>query len=140
MADECILVFELEPAVPFTVANGSAGTNIEKGALMEIADPFTVGAATGDDCKVIGIAAEEKIGGDGKTAMGVYMRGIFKGTAGASGVTVGRAIICDEGTGSENEMVVGDANSEGIIGTALETATDRETFLFLLNPINPVLA
>lgn len=137
MALEADLQYELEPAVPFTVADG---TGIEKGAFMEISDPMTVATATGDDAKVIGIAKREKIASDGQVKLAVYLRGIFRGFAGAAGVTVGRAIILDEGTGTFNELVIADANSEGIIGTALETATDGESFLFLLNPINPVLA
>jgi len=137
MALECTLHTELELPVPFTVADGAG---IEKGSVMEISDPNTVAVTNGDDDKIIGIAAEEKIASDGKTKLGVYMRGIFRGYAGAAGVTVGRAIISDTATGAANELVVADANSEGIIGTALETATDGQTFLFLLNPINPRLA
>jgi len=137
MALECTLHTELELPVPFTVADGAG---IEKGSVMEISDPNTVAVTNGDDDKIIGIAAEEKIASDGKTKLGVYMRGIFRGYAGAAGVTVGRAIITDTATGAANELVVADANSEGIIGTALETATDGQTFLFLLNPINPRLA
>tara|TARA_B100001964_G_C13645814_1_gene342549 strand:- start:51 stop:464 length:414 start_codon:yes stop_codon:yes gene_type:complete len=137
MALECSLHTELELPVPFTVADGAG---IEKGSVMEISDPNTVAVTNGDDDKIIGIAAEEKIASDGKTKLGVYMRGIFRGYAGAAGVTVGRAIISDTATGAANELVIADANSEGIIGTALETATDGQTFLFLLNPINPRLA
>ena len=137
MALECTLHTELELPVPFTVADGAG---IEKGSVMEISDPNTVAVTNGDDDKIIGIAAEEKIASDGKTKLGVYMRGIFRGYAGAAGVTVGRAIISDTATGAANELVIADANSEGIIGTALETATDGQTFLFLLNPINPRLA
>ena len=137
MALECTLHTELELPVPFTVADGAG---IEKGSVMEISDPNTVAVTNGDDDKIIGIAAEEKIASDGKTKLGVYIRGIFRGYAGAAGVTVGRAIISDTATGAANELVIADANSEGIIGTALETATDGQTFLFYLNPINPVLA
>ena len=137
MALEATLHQELELPIPFTCADGAG---IEKGSIMEISDPNTVAVTNGDNDKIIGIAAEEKINGDGKTKLGVYIRGIFRGYAGAAGVTVGRAIISDTATGAANELVVADANSEGIIGTALETATDGQTFLFLLNPINPVLA
>jgi len=137
MALEAVLIHELEPAVPFTCADG---TGIPKGSILEISDPKTVTITNGDVDKIIGIAAEEKIASDGKTTIGVYMRGVFKGFAGAAGVTVGRAIQTDTGTGAANELVVCDANAEGIIGTALETATDTQSFLFLLNPINPVLA
>jgi len=137
MADETVLIHELEPPVPFTCADGTA---IAKGAILEISDPKTVTTTNGDNDKIIGIAAEEKIADDGITKIPVYMRGVFRGVAGAAGATVGRALITDTGTGTANELVVADANSEGIVGTALETATDRQTFLFLLNPINPVLA
>ena len=137
MANEAILLFELEPPVPFTCSNG---TGIEKGAILEISDPMTVAVTDGDSDKIIGIAAEEKIASDGKTKIAVYMRGIFQFTAGAGGITVGRAFRTDTATGSANEVVVAAANEEGIIGTALETATDLQTFKGLLNPINPVLA
>lgn len=137
MALEAVLIHELEPPVPFTCADG---TGIEKGAILEISDPMTVATTNGDSDKIIGIAAEEKIASDGKTTIGVYLRGIFKGFAGAGGVTVGRAIRTDTATGAANELVVASANEEGIVGTALETATDTQSFMFLLNPINPVLA
>lgn len=137
MALECVLITELEPPVGFTCADG---TGIEKGALLLLTDPMTVATATGDTDEIIGIAAEEKIANDGKTEIGVYLRGIFKGFAGAAGVTAGLAIISDVGTGAPNEMVVADVNSEAIIGIALETATDTQSFKFLLNPINVNLA
>lgn len=137
MADETELLWELEPPVPFTCANG---TGIEKGALLLLTDPMTVATTTGDTDEIIGIAAEEKIASDGKTTIPVYMRGIFKGTAGAAGVTAGLGIISDTATGTANELVNADVNSEALVGIALETATDRETFRFLLNPINVNLA
>jgi hypothetical protein len=137
MALETALIHELEPAVPFTCANG---TGIEKGALLLLTDPMTVATTTGDTDEIIGIAAEEKVASDGKTKIGVYLRGIFKGFAGAAGTTAGLAIISDTGTGAANELVVADVNSEAIVGMALETASDTQSFLFLLNPINVNLA
>jgi hypothetical protein len=131
MADEAVLVFELERPIPMTCADG---TGIEKGAILMITDPFTVATTTGDGDAVIGIAAEEKIANDGKVKIGVYLRGIFKGTAGAAGVTVGKGLITDTATGTANELVDADAGSVNLVGRALETATDRETFLFELNP------
>lgn len=136
MALEAQLVVELELPVAMTCADGAT---IEKGALLEINDPATVTTTNGDSDKIVGIAAHEKISGDGKTTIGVYLRGVFRGHCGTDGVTVGRAIRMDSGAGV-NEFSVASANEEGIVGTAWETATDLETFLFLLNPINPVLA
>jgi hypothetical protein len=137
MAFEAVLVYKLSLPVPFTCADG---TGIEKGALLKIADPATVSVTAGDTDPIIGIAAEEKIANDGKTKIGVYLNGIFKGFAGAAGVTAGMAIISDTSTGAANELVVADINSEHIVGRALETATDTESFLFQLNPFAAQLA
>lgn len=137
MALECELIYETQLPVQFTCADG---TGIEKGSLLKLSDPATVALTTGDTDAIIGIAAEEKVANDGKTKIAVYMAGIFKGYAGAAGATAGMAIISDTGTGAANELVVADVNSEHIVGMALETATDGETFLFQLNPIGLQLA
>ena len=133
MADECTLVFETALPLPFTCADGAG---IAKGAVLMITDLNTVATTTGDGDPVAGIAAEEKILSDGKTKIAVYTEGIFRGTAGAAGVTVGQGIETDTATGSANEIVVITAAEDNCMGTALETATDRQTFLFKLNPTN----
>lgn len=137
MALECTLLVELEPAVSFTCADG---TGIEKGTLLILTDPNTVAVTSGDTDEIIGVAAEEKVANDGKTQIGVYLRGIFRGFAGAAGVTAGLGLISDTGTGAANEIVVADVNSEAILGIALETATDTQSFRFLLQPVNINLA
>lgn len=137
MALECQIIHELEPAVPMTCANGTA---IPKGSVIKITDPNTALITNGDTDPVAGIAAEEKIASDGKTMIGVYRRGIFKGFAGAAGVTAGSSIITDTATGDVNELVNSDVNSEHVAGRALESATDTQSFLFELNPISMNLA
>lgn len=137
MALECVLIHELEPAVPMTCADG---TGIEKGAVLLLTDPNTAATTTGDTDACAGIAKSEKIASDGKVKIPVYKRGIFRGYAGAAGVTAGMGIITDTATGAANELVNADVNSENIVGRALETATDGETFLFELNPIGLQLA
>lgn len=137
MALECTLIRETGVPVPFTCADG---TGIEKGALLVLSDPNTVATTTGDTDAIVGIAAEEKIANDGRTQISVYTEGIFKGYAGAAGVTAGMAIISDTATGAANELVVADINSEHIVGRALETATDGQTFLFELKPFAAQLA
>jgi hypothetical protein len=87
-----------------------------------------------------GIAAEEKVANDGKTKLAVYKRGIFRGFAGAGGVVVGVGLITDTSTGAANELAAADVNSENIVGRALETAADTESFLFELNPFTVNLA
>jgi uncharacterized metal-binding protein len=137
MADECVLIYETGPAIPFTVANA---TGIEKGAVLKLSDPMTAATATGDTDACAGIAAVEKIASDGNTKLAVYREGIFRGVAGVAGVTAGMAIITDVATSSTNRLVVADVNSENIVGTALETATSGETFLFELKPFGIQLA
>jgi len=137
VALETTIVYETSVPIPFTCA---AGTAIAKGALLKLNDVMTVTTNSADNDAIIGIAAEEKTATDGKTKIPVYMTGIFKGYAGAAGVTVGMGIICDAGTGAANELVVADLNSEHIVGMALETAADTKSFLFQLNPIGLQLA
>jgi|TARA_Y100000034_G_scaffold132736_1_gene196438 hypothetical protein len=137
MALETTLVYETSPPIPFTCADG---TGIEKGAVLLLSDPMTAATTTGDTDACAGIAAEEKIANDGRTQLPVYREGIFKGFAGLAGVTVGMGIITDTATGAANELVDADVNSEHIVGIALETATDGESFLFELKPLGLQLA
>jgi len=137
MALETTLVYETGVPIPFTCADGAG---IEKGAVLLLTDPMTAATTTGDTDACAGIAAEEKIASDGRTTISVYREGIFKGYAGAAGVTAGLGIITDTATGAANELVNADVNSENIVGVALETATDGETFLFELKPMSFNLA
>ena len=137
MAKEAVLVIETEKPIPFTCADG---TGIEKGAICKLTSPMTASTADGDTDAIAGIAQSEKIASNGTTTISIYRGGIFRGYAGAAGVTAGSAIITDAGTGDPNELVDADVNSENIVGTALETATDGNTFLFELKPFGINLA
>ena len=137
MALETTLVYETGVPIDFTCADG---VGIEKGAVLVLSDPMTAATTTGDTDACAGIAAEEKIASDGRTSLPVYREGIFRGFAGAAGVTVGMAIITDSATGAANELVVAPINSEHIVGIALETATDGQSFLFELKPMGVQLA
>lgn len=136
MALECILVYETSIPISFKCAD----TAIPKGSILVLTDPNTVAITTGDTDACAGIAAEEYIASSGILKIPVYTSGTFKGYAGAAGVTAGMAIITDTGTGAANELVVADINSEHIVGRALETATDTESFLFELKPFAAQLA
>lgn len=129
MANEAVILVELEPAVGFTVADG---TGIEKGTVLKLTDPMTAIINSGAADAVAGIAAEEKVASDGKTELGVYMRGIFKGTAGGS-ITVGSIIQTETGGTNEFLTCAAATDNAGGCGIALETATDGQTFKFLLN-------
>ena len=122
------LVYERSPPTPFTIADGSAGTNVEKGTLMKISDGAIVAASAGDTDAIAGVLAEEKIGGDGRTKAALYTDGIFKATAGGN-CTVGIGLMSYSSTGDANDVI--DATNAAVgwkcLGTALDTATDGET-------------
>ena len=133
MASETTLVFELEPPIPFTCADGAG---IEKGAILKLTDPMTAELADGDGDVIAGIAAEEKIISDGKTKIGVYRRGIFRGLAGTAITGIGAPIDTHAATGATNEIAICAAGHDNQLGHSLETVADTETFLFELMPIN----
>jgi len=111
MVDEWVLVTETELPISYKVAEA---TTIEKGSLLKLTDSGTaiLSSAAGDP--IAGVAAEEKIGGDGNTDLAVYKRGRF--TAVASGaITVGWPI--QSTVNSANAVVV--AATEAISGAAI---------------------
>lgn len=128
MANALKILTELEPAVGFTVSNS---VGIEKGDLLELADPMTVAKVTGAGPRVIGFAAEEKIANDGKTEIGVYMRAIVKATSGGT-ITAGDVCKAESGT---NELLKGTTSESDtvIFAVAFEDLTDGQTGKFLFN-------
>lgn len=130
MANEAVLIYEVEPPIPFTCADG---TGIEKGAVLKITDPMTASLSDGDADLIAGIAAEEKIANDGKTKIAVYRRGIFKMLAGGA-ITVGLAVNSYSSTGAANEVINASAGHDAILGIAMETIADTETGLIELRP------
>src|SRR3990167_7920594 len=125
MANEAVLIVELEAPVSMTVSNTAA---IEKGTVLKLSDPFTVAAATADNDIFAGIAAEEKIASDGKTKIGVYLSGIFKMTVSATGSTVGKNQVI-KGANTIGDYTTLDGELGYVIGKALETGTNGETIL-----------
>jgi hypothetical protein len=135
MANEATLYIETDNAVEFTCADG---TGIERGTILKLADPMTVSAAAGLNDIVGGIAATEKIASDGKTKIAVYRGGYFKVTASGS-ITVGDSLVIS-GPTANNLLQTAATNAEQIIGIAMETATDGQTFIMQLNPTTMQLA
>lgn len=135
MAYEAVLIHELEPAIPFTVADSGG---IEKGALLKITDPMTAAASAANADVIAGIAASEKITNDGKVKLGVYRRGVFKMTA-TGAVVVGNPVMAGTTGANDDNLVIvavgtlGSASGARTIGTALETVAAGETFLVDVN-------
>jgi len=121
------LVYETDIPIPFTVADGAS---IEKGDFLQLSDPMTVSLISGNDQKVAGIAAEEKIASDGKTTIAVYRRGIFRVEC-ADTCTVGYTLVCK----AKNEVEDYDTLDSEVgkkCGQALETGADGEFILMEL--------
>lgn len=129
MANEAVLVYELDLPIPMTCADGAG---IEKGTLLTITDPATVSATSADNATFIGVAAEEKIASDGKTKIGVYTRGIFKMVVDAGDTTT---VGLDCVVRAANAIGLYDTldDEKGlVVGRALETGAAGESVLVLL--------
>jgi len=127
MANETTLMVETELPINFKCADGAG---IAKGAILKLTESMTAIITSGQNDKVAGIAAEEKIANDGKVTIKVYMGGIFKGVAGAA-VNVGAALMTDA-TANKIETATTGTGASGI-GYALEAPSgDGQTFMFRL--------
>ena len=122
-----VLMVETELPIMMTCADAA----IPKGTILKLATPYTVAAATANDDLFGGIAAEEKVSGDGKLMIAVYRGGIFKVEAGAGGVTVGLPVGMVAANNFKN-CTAHDNDLGYNFGTALETAADTQFFLMEL--------
>ena len=129
MANEATLIHELELPIPFTCADGAG---IEKGTLLKLTDPMTVAAADGAADIIAGVSAEEKIASDGKTKIGVYMRGIFKMLSDGT-VAVGAGVMADGTNPNEYITATAAADAAAVFGISLETVANGETGLVYVN-------
>lgn len=108
--------------VQFTVAEA---TTIEKGTILKLsADPRTVIASSGADV-FAGIAAAEKVGGDGSTKITAYTTGIFDLACSTDAVTLG-ALVSLSGANVIHNAVAADVEGGKVVGKALETGTAGE--------------
>ena len=76
--------------VEYTIATGTAGTNIAKGTIMKIsASAQTIAAASADGDLIAGVLAEEHKGGVGQTKISVLTHFIGE-TYSTTGMTLGQ--------------------------------------------------
>ena len=125
-----VAVLMVETELPIMMQCAEA-TSIPKGTALKLTDPFTVIASSAGDDEFGGIAAEEKIGGDGKLSMAVYRGGIFKVEVGSTGVTVAKPVKLE----AANEFTTSAANDSDLgynFGVSLETGTNGEFVLIEL--------
>lgn len=124
-----VLMLKYNEAIPMACAEGDS---IPKGTVLALTNPFTVIATTNVNDLFGGIAAEEKIGGDGKTTIAVHRTGLWKVECGTNGVTIGLPIVIDDGANEFTDTVANDNDLGYVFGTALETATNGQFFLMEL--------
>ena len=127
MANEAALRVRLEDPIDFTCANTDA---FEKGAFVKIYDPRIASGSEIVLKNCAGIVAREKIASDGRTQVAVYRRGIFDVHA-SGAINAGDAVAMAE----SNDVIAAPVSASGaqIIGSAMETAADNETFQIYLN-------
>ena len=120
MANEAVLVFKLQEAIPFTVANA---TGIEKGAVCKMTSPMTAIISSANNDIIAGIAASEKVASDGKTKLGIFRRGIFK--MALSGLCTVGDPLCSTATAWPNYVNTAGTTMSGskVLGFALETVS-----------------
>ena len=123
-----VAVLMVETELPIMMICADAA--IPKGTILKLSTPYTVAATAAVNDLFGGIAAEEKVSGDGKLQIAVYRRGIFKVEAGST-VTVGLPQVVHQ----LNELTNTAANDNDlgyVFGKALESATDGQFFMFEL--------
>ena len=127
MANEAIIVELLgnqgDP-ISYTVAEA---TTIEKGTLLELEDPRTCKKVSGAGVVLAGIAAAEKVGGDGSTTLAVYTNFIAEMKISAGGTTVLGSGV--RSAGADNTVTVAttlDNETGKSMGRSLETGGNAE--------------
>ncbi len=127
MADEAIIVELLgnqgDP-ISYTVAEA---TTIEKGTVMELEDPRTAKKVSGAGVVIAGIAAAEKVGGDGSTTLAVYTNLICELKTAAGGTSVLGSYV--RSAGADNTIDISttlDDETGKSIGKSLETGGNAE--------------
>ena len=129
MADEAVIKDRLEPAVNFTVTDG---TGIEKGTVMKMTDNRVAIINSGDADIFAGINAREKIASDGRTSTPVFRRGIFLLICSGS-VTTGDAVKISNVVNHISIALVAD-KAGSMVGIALEDGTNGNGIHVDLNP------
>jgi hypothetical protein len=126
MADEAVLVYETEPAIPVVVANANA---LEKGTVLAGADLMVGAASSADNDVFFGITKYEKIASDGTTAVAAYFGGVFKMTiAAGQSTTIGQDVVI-KGANTVGGYSTLDDEKGYKIGKAMETGAAGETVL-----------
>lgn len=137
MADEAEIITLLgnqgDP-VEYTILNGSTGSDIPKGSLMQLSSsPQTVTISSGDGEFFAGILAVEHVGGKGVTKVALITHCVALLTAGTGATTFG----VPQKLSGENLVIDADddtvANSAEVVGMSVETVADGNQGAVIIN-------
>lgn len=103
--------------------------SIDKGAFLTLIDPRAVSGTLASGAVCAGICARDKIAGDGRTRVAVYVQGDFDVVA-SGAIALGAPIVLSGDTNFPNTVKAALTSNSGaaVIGYALETASDAEVF------------
>ncbi len=114
--------------VPFPVANGSA---IAIGDFLELADNMVVTAHSGNtDTPIVGIAAHEKVAGDGHLFITGITNCIFKALVDAGACTIGDLVSMGSTAGEVETGTSLDFEKGFTVGFAYTNGASGHTSLF----------
>ena len=117
MANEAILRTRFSNPVDFTCNE----TAMEKGTVLKLSGAITVGPCSADGDIFVGVLAREKISGDGRTQVAVYVDGIFDFQV-TDAVTAGSQVSIS-GANVLKVFTAGDSEDGVAFGKTLETAS-----------------
>lgn len=133
MANEAILVQDLEYRhLEVTMADGAAGTDIEKHTVLKLSDPNTGAASSADGDLFLGILLTENVGGDGTVRYAVSRHGVWDMKDSGAGITAGDMVKISGAnliaTADDDQV---EKHSE-VVGMALQTAAASEVIEVLV--------
>ena len=134
MANEAILVQQLEENALFTVTVADV-TGLGKGTILKwSADPNTAAASSADGDIFAGILAEEKVANDGQTQVAVWRRGVFAltATAATGAITLGHKVKIGGANLIDPAAVTTAADFAEHFGTCIETSSNDEVVQVLV--------
>ena len=134
MADEASIIELFNGGRPMAFTCAEANT-IPKGTITEMATSAdrTVNAATNANYPIMGIAAFEKIGGDGSTSISVYTDGIFDVTIGAGARNAGVWYANSAATNIMETAAAEDWLNGSVIGYGIEDTAGSDKIAMRVN-------
>ena len=133
MANEAVLVQDLEfRHLEVTMADGSSGTDIEKGTILKWSDPNIGSASSSDNDLFAGILLVENIGADGQTRYAVSRHGVWDIKLTAASTTTGNLLHIAGTNLLANANVTTLADFSEVMGRAMQDGANDEVIEVLV--------